>query len=146
MRKLVAFVFVALAFAGCARPAPPQGRWEGTYESGDTLIAARLEIEPDGQVKISAPDLSGVGNNAEERQSARERLADGLADAWESVSPRTFDFDGRTFRKPGGIAPQLLWDAGTRTMTLVVYLGTQPALNIAMRGVDEFHPDPWAGE
>lgn len=143
MRKVVPFLFVALALFACSRAAPPMGRWEATYESGDTLIAARLEIEPDGRVKISAPDLSGESGGAEERQAAKQRLADGLADAWESVSPRSFDFDGKTFRKPGGVAPQLLWDAGTRSMTLVVYLGTQPALNIAMHSVDEFHADPW---
>jgi hypothetical protein len=146
MRKVVLFLFVAVALASCGRAVPPQGRWEATYESGDTLIAARLEIEPDGQVRICAPDLQGVGGSEDEKNSARQRLATGLADAWDGVSPRPFDFDGTVFRKPGGIAPQLVWDAGQKTMTLVVYLGTRPALDIAMHSVDDFHADPWGGE
>jgi len=39
----------------------------------------------------------------------RQQLASDLATSWDGIAPRPFDFDGDTFRKPGGI----LW-AGSR--------------------------------
>lgn len=144
MRTVFALAFSALVLASCSKPAPPQGRWEGTYESVDTLIVARVEIEPNGDVRVSAPDLLDAGDlNADDRTAARQKLADGLAADWDGVAPRPFDFDGTTFRKPGGIAPQMNWDANNKQMTLIVYLGTQPGLDIAMHQVSDFSQNPW---
>jgi hypothetical protein len=144
MRTVFALAFCALVLSSCSKPAPPQGRWEGTYESVDTLIVARMEIEPNGDVRVSAPDLLDAGNlNTDDRTAARQKLADGLAAGWDGVGPRPFDFDGSTFRKPGGIAPQMNWDANNKQMTLVVYLGTQPGLTIAMHPVSDFSQNPW---
>jgi hypothetical protein len=53
------------------------------------------------------------------------------------------DFDGKVFRKPGGIAPQAIWDAKTGSMQLVIYPGAQPSIRIAMRRVGDFSADPW---
>ena len=140
MRKIVLFAAL-LGLIGCSHPAPPQGRWEGTYESSDTIIAARLEIGGDGQVRISAPDLQNVG--PDDHDAARGRLAADLASGWDSVAPRAMDFDGETFRKPGGIAPQMIWKAKPKQMWLVVYLGTRPGLRIALREVGDFSDNPF---
>jgi hypothetical protein len=104
-------------------------------------IAARLEIEADGQVRVSAPDLLDIAPG--DRDAAREKLGSDLAGAWDSVVPRPMDFDGETFRKPGGIAPQMVWKAKSRRMSLIVYLGTRPAIRIAMREVGDFSDNPW---
>jgi len=141
MRRIAILVLAVVALAGCTKPKPPAGRWEGTYESGGTLVAARLEIETDGQVRVSAPDLTGVAND--DLETAKAGLSGDLASGWERVAPRPFDFDGETFRKPGGIAPQMIWKSGR--MSLVVYLGTQPSFRIPMRTVDDFSDDPFAG-
>ncbi|MBV8976727.1 MAG: hypothetical protein JO261_12700 [Alphaproteobacteria bacterium] len=141
MRRILLLGLVAFALVACAKPKPPAGRWEGAYESGGTLIAARLEIAPDGGVRVSAPDLTDVAD--EDRDGARTRLAGDLAAGWDQVAPRTFDFDGETFRKPGGIAPQMIWKEKTRRMSLVVYLGTRPGLRIPLRAVDGFSDDPF---
>jgi len=141
MRKTALALLSVLALAACSHPAPPTGRWEGTYESGDTMIAARLEIEPDGQVRVSAPDLLDIG--PDERDAAREKLSSDLEAAWDSVTPRPMDFDGENFRKPGGIAPQMVWKAESRKMSLIVYLGTHPAITIPMREVGGFSDNPW---
>jgi len=140
MRKIVLFAAL-LGLTACSHPAPPQGRWEGTYESSDVTIAARLEIEADGQVRVSAPDLLDIG--PDERDAARAKLASDLDAAWDSVAPRPMDFDGETFRKPGGVAPQMIWKAKSKQMWLVVYLGTHPALRIAMREVGDFSDNPF---
>ncbi len=95
MRKTALALLSVLALASCSHPAPPAGRWEGTYESSDTMIAARLEIEPDGQVRVSAPDLLDIGPDG--RDAMHEKLASDLAAAWDSVAPRPMDFDGETF-------------------------------------------------
>jgi hypothetical protein len=142
MRIAALAVLIALALAACSHPKPPAGRWEGTYESADTMLAARLEIEDDGQVRVSAPDLLDVG--PDERDAARGKLAADLASDWDRVAPRKMDFDGETFRKPGGIAPQIVWKAKSKQMWLVVYLGTRPGLRIAMREVGDFSDDPWS--
>ncbi len=110
MRKFALAVLTALTLVACSRSAPPTGRWEGVYETNDTMIAARLEIGADGQAKISAPDLLDIGNaSADERTAMRQKLAGDLATGWGDVVPRKLDFDGETFRKPGGIAPQMIW-------------------------------------
>jgi len=66
-----------------------------------------------------------------------------LAGGWGEIAPRPMDFDGTTFRKPGGIAPQMVWKAKARRMSLIVYLGTRPAIRIAMREVGDFSENPF---
>ena len=142
MRQTVLALLTAFALFACSHPKPPSGRWEGTYETQDTMIAARLEVESDGQVRASAPDLLDIGAVADEdRTGMRQKLASDLASGWDNVDARPMDFDGETFRKPGGIAPQMIWKAGR--MQLVVYLGTRPAIRIPMHEVGDFSDNPW---
>ena len=143
MRK-AASLLAFLILAACSKPHPPQGRWEGGYAGNGTLVAARVEILPDGMVKISAPDITNMENARPERLRAiREELAADLVTAWDTVAPRPFDFDGKTFRKPGGVAPQMEWDKDSGQMTLKLYIGANPALPIVLRPVDYFHDSPW---
>lgn len=147
MRTLSAAIAAGLcliAMLACTPARPPVGRWEGTYESAKTMIAARLQIDKDGAVYVSAPDALDIATSDQgEREVMRQRLAMGLADAWAHVRPRRLDFDGKVFRIPGHIAPQAEWDAETKTMTLIVYPGTQPSIRIKMHAVQKFSPDPW---
>ena len=89
-----------------------------------------------------APDIT----NLPQTQIAeyRARLAADLANGWSSVEPRDFDFDGKTFRKPGGVAPQMVWDKDSNHLTLQLYIGARPALPVPLRPVDNFHDNPWA--
>ena len=73
----------------------------------------------------------------------QDRLAADLANGWDDVTPRSFDFDGKTFRKPGGIAPQMVWDKATGQMTLELYIGANPALPVPLRPVAGFHDNPF---
>ena len=135
---------VVLGLTACSKPSPPAGRWEGGYAAGGTLVAARVEIGTDGQVKVSAPDVTNLQNaKPEQLQQQRDTLASDLASGWDGVTPRPFDFDGTTFRKPGGIAPQIVWDKATNQMTLELYIGANPALPVPLRPVDAFHDNPW---
>jgi hypothetical protein len=144
MRPLLALVLGALLLASCSKTPPPVGRWEGTYESGDTFVAARLEIAAGPQVRISAPDVTdGSATSVDDRVAMRQNMAARLAGGWGEIAPRPMDFDGSIFRKPGGIAPQIEWDAKTKAMTLYVYLGTQPVLKIPLKPVGDFSEDPW---
>src|ERR1700750_278403 len=141
-RSLVLLVFVVLA--ACSKPSPPPGRWEGGYSGGGVLVAARVEIGADGQVRLSAPDVTNLQNaKPEQLQQQRDTLAADLASGWDGVAPRRFDFDGKTFRKPGGIAPQMVWDKATNQMTLQLYFGANPALPVVLRPVDGFHDNPF---
>ncbi len=145
MKRLYVLAAAAVLLTSCSRPLPPQGRWEGVYESPDTLIVARVEVEADGKVRVSAPDLTDLGSqNADDREASRQHLTEGLIAGWEGVTPRAFDFDGSTFRKPGGIAPQMKWDSSRKEMTIIVYLGTRPEIDIPLRGVTDFSDNPWA--
>jgi hypothetical protein len=145
--RLAGLVAVAmLVLSGCSQHKPPVGKWEGGYESADTIIAAWLEIGKDGLVRVSAPDTTNVApeTTEEERQALRDEMVARLAAGWNSVEPRKMDFDGDTFRKPGGFAPQMKWNAKKKQMTLVLYLGANPALYVPMRAVEEFSDNPFA--
>lgn len=147
MRNVTMALIVGLcltaAFA-CSDPKPPAGRWEGTYESPDTMIAARLEIAGNGAIYVTAPDaLNVAATSQEEREVIRQRLAGGLEQAWDTVEARRLEFDGKVFRKPGGVAPQLEWNPDTKQMTMIVYPGTQASIRLPLHAVREFSDDPW---
>ena len=145
MRPILAFLLGVFLLASCTKSPPPVGRWEGTYESGGTFIAARLELLPNAQVRISAADVTDTSvGNEQDSMAMRQNLADRLAGAWGDIAPRPMDFDGTTFRKPGGFAPQIEWDRASNIMTLSVYIGTQPAIHVPLRAVTDFSSNPWA--
>lgn len=138
-------VLSLMVLAACSDPRPPVGKWEGGYESGGTLVVARVEILPTGLVRISAPDLLNIQDTRfEQMQRHRARLAAELRNIWTDVAPRPFDFDGKTFRNPGGIAPQMVWDEKTNQMTLQLYFGANKALPVMLRPVTDFHDSPFA--
>ena len=95
-------------------------------------------------MRLSAPDITNLENAKPEiLQQNRDKLAADLASGWDGVAPRLFDFDGSVFRKPGGIAPQMVWDKASNQMTLELYIGADPALPVPLRPVDGFHDNPW---
>jgi hypothetical protein len=147
MRRRALFSAVLLPLClllACSKPAPPVGKWEGGYQSISTLVVARVEVMANGQVRVSAPDVTNLElASADRLTQLRQQLAADLATSWDEVAPRVFDFDGDTFRKPGGIAPQMVWDKKTNQMTLDLYLGANPALPVPLRPVPDFHDDPW---
>jgi hypothetical protein len=144
MRKTLLFAVAAFLLAACSKPTPPVGKWEGGYESDGTIVAARVEILASGQVRVSAPDITYVTANRERINELRAQLSADLANGWDGVKPRSFDFDGDTFRKPGGVAPQMKWDKPTNQMTLELYIGANPALPVPLRPVANFHDNPFA--
>jgi hypothetical protein len=144
MRFSVGLLVALFAITGCSKPSPPVGKWEGGMESGGDLVVARVEILPGGQVKVMAPDITNAIGSREQMNEFRARLSADLANGWSEVKPRSFEFDGKTFRKPGGIAPQMIWDKSTNQMTLELYIGARPAMPVPLRPVDDFHDNPFA--
>jgi len=91
-------------------------------------------------IRVSAPNAitSESPLSPEERDGLRHRLADGLAVSWPAVNPLRLEFDGKAFRKPGGVAPQLEWDSAKRQMTLVYYSGNRSSVRVPLTAVSEF--------
>ena len=143
MVKALLFVMLAAALTGCGKSQPPVGKWEGGYESGGDLVAARVEILPGGGVKVSAPDVTNAVGSGDQIDAMRAQLAADLVNGWSEVAPRSFDFDGKTFRKPGGVAPQMVWDKDTNQMTLELFIGARPAMPVPLRPVADFHDNPF---
>jgi hypothetical protein len=145
MRGFLGALFAVVFLAGCSAHAPPVGRWEGTYDTAEAMVAVRVEIDSKGLVRSSAPNAEDVGDSEDTRAAMRQTLAQGLAGGWDDVEPHAMDFDGRVFRKPHGIAPQMIWEKATKQMYVVVYLGKKPAIKFLLRPVEEFSDDPWSG-
>jgi hypothetical protein len=143
MTKRLLFAIAAMALASCGKPQPPVGKWEGGYEAGGDLVAARVEILANGGIKISAPDVTNAMGSRDQIDAMRAQLAADLANSWSGVDPRNFDFDGKTFRKPGGIAPQMIWDKDTNQLTLELYIGARAAMPVPLRPVNDFHDNPF---
>lgn len=149
MRRIFILLLAGLVMlAACSHnDQPPTGRWIGHLDTPDAMVVAWLEIFPDGKVKVSAPDILGVGDvEDDQRRMLHARLAQKLQSNWPLVEKRAMDFDGQVFRKPGGIAPQMEWNPSTREMKLVFYFGLQKSIRIKMRSVSDFKADPWLSE
>ena len=148
MRLAACFIAILpcliLGVSACSKPQPPVGKWEGGYEGGGDLVAARVEILPSGQVRVMAPDITNAVGPRRRIDELRARLSADLANGWSEVQPRSFEFDGKTFRKPGGIAPQMVWDKASNHLTLQLYIGSRPAMPVPLRPVDDFHDNPFA--
>jgi len=138
--RLAALSVFGLALCACADPKPPAGRWEGLYEDAGVIIVARLEIGADGSVRVSAPNAitSDSPLSPPERADLVQQLQARLAASWPSVEPLPLDFDGHVFRKPGGVAPQLEWDAERKRMTMIYYSGNRASVRVALTPVGEF--------
>ena len=146
MHRFAVLLIAGLVLVACSRaPQPPVGRWIGHIETPSVMVDAWLEILPGGAVRICAPDILDIGEPDDAQRTAMHaRLASDLSEAWGEVKLRTYTFDGRVFRKPGGFAPQMEWDPKAQHMKLVFYFGTQHSIRIEMRSVKDFSEDPWA--
>ena len=145
MRKaLLLTTTLGLLLAGCGKPQPPIGKWEGGGITGGAIVVARVEIGADGLIRVSAPDATNLeGAKPEVQMGQRAELQADLVNSWNEVKPRQLDFDGKTFRKPGGVAPQMIWDKATNRMTLEIFIGANPAFPVSLSPVPEFHDDPF---
>ena len=85
------------AVAGCSRHVPPPvGRWEGTYDSGSTIVAARMEVTPKEQIYVSAPNAENIGSmSAEDHAAVRQARQQGVIDARVAVGVDGGDALGR---------------------------------------------------
>ena len=77
-------------------------------------VAARVEILPSGQVKISALEITYITGSREQIDELRARLSAGLVNGWSEVSPRTFDFTARPSASQAASRPR--------------WCGTKPAM------------------
>jgi hypothetical protein len=104
------------------------------------IIVARLEITDNGRVRVSAPNAitSEQPLSPAERASVVQQLQARLAMSWPAVAPLPLEFDGKVFRKPGGVAPQLEWDAERKRMTMIYYSGNRTSVRVALTSVGEF--------
>ena len=145
---LIGLLSCGLFISGCSEShKPPSGRWIGHLDSPAVMVDAWLEITPNGDVKVSAPDILDPGEPTDEqREAAHKRLANQVYDDWGSVHARHYEFDGHTFRKPGGVAPQMEWDPSSQKMKLVFYFAMQRSIRIAMSEVKDFNQDTWLGQ
>jgi hypothetical protein len=142
MRSLLvrACLSAALALAACAKAPVPMGKWEGFYEDQGLTVAVRLEIDTGGTIRVSAPNAVMENKNLSqaERTEIRTDLASRLGKSWPQVRPLPLEFDGKVFRKPGGVAPQLEWDSKNAQMTMIYYSATRASVRVPLKLVEDF--------
>jgi hypothetical protein len=133
-------LLASLALGACSNARPPVGRWEGAYQDTGLVIVARLEIDSTGQVRVSAPNAISENQplSAGDRADLRTKLEDGLAVSWSRVAPLPLEFDGHSFHKRGGVAPQLEWDGAKKRMTLIFYSGSRRSVHVPLDAVKDF--------
>jgi hypothetical protein len=138
--RIAALLCVCLLAACTARTPPPTGRWQGVYEDSRLILLVRMEIDGKGVVHVSAPNAIGEfdGMADAERATLRARLVREAAETWKAVPVMPLDFDGKDFRKPGGVAPQFEWDAGARRMTMIYYAGNRASVRVPLDQVADF--------
>lgn len=137
----IAFLFCVCVTAACSgQSQPPVGRWQGTFEDSRLILVVRLEIDPKGAVRVSAPNAIGAFDSMaeEERAALRARLIGEASKTWAAVGPMPLEFDGKEFHKPGGVAPQLVWDAGGKRMTMIYYSGNRASIRVPLDAVGAF--------
>ena len=137
----IAALLCATFLAACSGQAQkPVGRWQGTFEDARLIVMVRLEIDSKGSVRVSAPNAIGEfdGMAEDERNALRARLRSEAAKTWAGVGPMPLDFDGKEFHKPGGVAPQLEWDAEGRHMTMIYYSGNRASVRVPLDPVGSF--------
>ena len=144
MRLIISVLLCAFVLSTCTKALPPVGRWEGTFQSGSTFVAARLELADGPSARIYAADVTdpNIATNAD-RLAMEQNLADRLAGAWGEVAPSPLAFDGITFRAPDRTAPLMVWDPASNAMTLYVYLAAQKAVLVSLHPVADFSASPW---
>jgi len=136
----ILIVLSACLLAGCSDLRPPVGRWVGRYEDPALVIVARLEIDSAGHVRVSAPNAVSDQKPLSDgdRRDLRAKLEDGLTASWPHVAPLPLEFDGHSFHKHGGVAPQLEWDGAKRRMTLIFYSGSRRSVHVPLEAVKDF--------
>jgi len=134
-------LLTCLALAACSDARPPVGKWEGAYEDPALVIVARLEIDSAGHVRVSAPNAISEKQplSEGERADLRAKLEDGLVVSWPRVAPLPLEFDGHSFHKHGGVAPQLEWDSTKQRMTLIFYSGSRRSVHVPLSPVRDFN-------
>ena len=141
LTRIAAFLCACfIAACSSADPLPPAGRWQGAHEDSRLIVIVRLQIDPKGAVRVSAPNAIGEFDAmpAEERNALRARLVSEVAQTWPGIGPMPLDFNGKEFRKPGGVAAQLEWDAANKRMTMIYYSGNRASVRVPLEPVGEF--------
>lgn len=129
---------LTLALGACGPAAAPPGRWEGFGESANWLIAVRLEVHSDNEIKASALSASVEGASLPQRMALEQELKASIIDQWRDAPKAQVSFKGNAIVRKNLYAPIFVFDPVQRTMTFHFYAGGKLTERVTLRPVADF--------
>jgi hypothetical protein len=137
-QRFALILLTLIGLAACRESDGLKGRWEGYSESQDWLIAARLELQKDGEMRASA--LSALVSDADlpRRHQLEDELRRGIKDQWTAVTKTDIEFKGNTITRKAGYAPLFVYEPRTQSMVFHFYAGGKLTEKVTLRPVKTF--------
>lgn len=133
-------LLLALALGACGRAEAPPGRWEGFGESANWLIAVRLEVHSDNEIKASALSAGVEGATLPQRMALEQELKASMLKQWSEAPKAQVSFKGNAIVRKDGYAPLFVFDPAQGTMTFHFYAGGKLSERVTLKPVTEFKP------
>lgn len=137
-QRLILVILATLSLASCGESEAPIGRWEGFSESQNWLIAVRLEMQKNNEMKASA--LSAFVGDVElpQRHAFETELRDGMKSQWKDVTRTDVAFHANTITQKKGYAPLFVYQADSNSMVFHFYAGGKLTEKVTLRPVAAF--------
>jgi hypothetical protein len=140
MPRTIGFIaaFALTWLSACSNAEAPQGRWEGFSQSGDWLVAVRLQVDPGNTIHSTALSVDIRGVSLPRRLELTRKIKSTLAEKWPDAVVGKVDYNNKTITKAGGVAPLFVFDPRSGSMTFHFYAGGKLTEKIKLYPVRHF--------
>jgi hypothetical protein len=142
LRTTVLLGMSILLLAACSSEQAPVGRWEGFHESGEWILAIRLQVEPGNVIRATALSVDVAGTSAAEHARNAKTIRRALPVQWETATRGEVDFRSNTLTRKHGNAPLFVYEPADGSMTFHFYAFGKLTRRVHLDPVKEFTGPP----